>query len=510
MLANLLLSTAVSEAMAQAPAADAQARGWVIEPRIAVRETYNDNVSLSAAPERGELITQISPGISIRGRGPRLSGTLDYTADALFYSRTSENDSLFNTLSAAGNLEAVENFLFVDALGSISQQFISPFGARPADITTVTGNRVETRTWSVSPYVRGQALGGHTYELRNRNTVTTSNQAEVAEVHTQDWSASLASPITRFGWSIDGSSSDISYDDPLVLNRPDNESSSVRGRLFFQPDFSLRLWGIAGYEKNNYALGQVEQAYDIYGYGLRWQPTPRTTLEYEWEQRFFGEAPRFNFSHRTRLTSWTASYSKDDSSYQQEVLRIPAGSTAPLLDQMFLARFPDPAQRRDAVDRFMRSTGTPASLTSSLAFYSQQVLLVESLQGSVAILGAHNSIAFAASRSRSSTLTQTPPGVPADILLLAGSVVEQESYGLSASHRLAAFTSIGASAVRTYSRAEDPPLPESKNDFYTVTLSHTVSPKTTAFGGASYSRFESPGSPTAHARSVFAGLEHRF
>lgn len=503
--ATLILATAASDLAAQG----APARGWTVVPSIAVRGTYTDNVSLAAAPERGELVTQVSPGISISGRGARFSGNLSYTANALFYARNNENDRLVNTLSASGNLEAVESFFFIDAQGNVTQNFISPFAARPADIATVTDNRVETRTFSLSPYVRGQLFGGYAYELRNRNTWTTADSALVSKIHTRQWSGSLASPISLFGWGVDGSSSDISYDDELT-QRPDQETSIVRARLFFQPDASLRLSATRGHEENNYNSLAEKRSYSTYGYGLRWQPTPRTTAEFDWEHRFFGSSRLASFSHRTRLTAWTASYSRSASNFQQELLRLPPGNTVALLDQIFLARFPDPVQRQAAVEQFLRSTGTPLFLANPLAFFTQQILLEERVQGSMALLGVRNSITFTAFGSRSTALTDPVAAVPAELLLAAGSRIKQHGFGASASHQLTPFTGVGASANRTFSIGEDPPRPEARNDTYTLSLNHTVSPKTSTFGGATYTKFESAGSPSAYARSVFAGLEHRF
>jgi uncharacterized protein (PEP-CTERM system associated) len=389
----LLMTTA--QAFAQAEA-QAQARAWTIVPSIGLRGTYTDNVSLAAAPQRGEFVTQVSPAINILGRSSRFTGSLNYAANALFYARDSGQNRLANVLNAFGTLEAVENFFFVDAQGSISQNYISPFGARPPDIFTTTDNRAETRTFGLSPYLRGQFAGGYSYELRNRNTWTNSDTGALADVHTRQWTASLASPIPLFGWGIDASDSRISYE---ADNRPEQEERLVRARLFFQPDPALRLSVSAGREQNNYAL-QQERSYDIYGFGALWRPTPRTTAELNWERRFFGTSRLASLTHRTRLTAWSASYSRNVSTFQQELLRLPPGDTAALLDAIFLARIPDPTERRAAVEEFLRTSGMPAFLTNSLAFYTQQVFLQERLQGSAGIIGVRNSVTFTAFRSR--------------------------------------------------------------------------------------------------------------
>lgn len=495
--ASAALLVASTAALGQAP-------GWTIEPRIALRGTYTDNVSLAAAPERGEFVTQVSPGIGISGRTPRFTGSLTYDAHLLFYARERERDRIANTLAAAGTLEAVENFFFIDADSRISQNYASPFAPRPADITTVTDNRAETRSAALSPYVRGLLPGGYSYEVRNRNAWTTSDNDAIAKVHTRQWSASLASPIRLFGWSISGSDTNISREGPLA--RPDQDSRNVQARLIFQPDSTLRLYVSGGREENNFSL-QQERSYDTYGYGALWQPTPRTTTQFDWNHRFFGVARSASFAHRTRLTAWNVTYSRDITNLQQELLLRETGDTRDLIDAIFRARIPDPVERARAVDEFLRLTGLAGStFTVSSVFSTEQVFLQERLAGSMALIGARNSLTFNAFRSRSTSLGRI---VGAGFLSAEADRVDQHGFGLSASHRLTPFTSLTASANRLFSEAE-PSGVDARNDLLSLGFTHTLSPKTSTFAGATYTRFQSSAVATAHARSVFAGLSHRF
>src|SRR5947209_13430266 len=129
---------------------------WSISPDIALRETYTDNVFITGSTRASDLVTQITPGIRIEGSGARFKGALRYAPSAIFYSRNSQFDRIANNLQGLGTLEALERFLFVDASAAISQGFISPTSPQPADQTTITSNRLETRTASLSPYVRSQ------------------------------------------------------------------------------------------------------------------------------------------------------------------------------------------------------------------------------------------------------------------------------------------------------------------------------------------------------------------
>jgi uncharacterized protein (PEP-CTERM system associated) len=484
---------------------------WSITPDVTVTGTYNDNPTLAASSDaRGDFITQVSPGLRIDGRGPRFRANLNYRPSAIFYARNSGDNDFINTLSAFGNLEAIERFFFVEATGNIAQNFISPLGPRPADITTITPNRAETRTFGLSPYVRGEIGRGYAYELRNRNNWTSTNNEVLGDVQNTIWSARLSSPVRLFGWALDFEDSKLRYESEGISDRSDRESRLARGTIYMQPDPSVRLSASAGRERNNYALGEAQSS-STRGAGITWTPTVRTTADLQYERRFFGPSRLARFQHRTRLTAWNVSYSRSTSDFQQELLRLPPGNTAALLDVIFAARVPDPAERQAAVDQFLRTTGTPSFLSGPLAFYTQQIFLQERLEVSAGLLGVRNSLTFTVFTSDSNALSEGLVGAVPDAFL-AGSRIRQIGFGVRADHRLTPFTSIGASANRTKARQEEPSVSDSVNDSLALTLNHTLSPRTTAFGGVSLTNFETSGAGSSgqEARTAFVGVNHRF
>jgi uncharacterized protein (PEP-CTERM system associated) len=489
-------------------AARAYAGNWTVTPSIELRETYTDNAFLGTDPPRSDFVTQVTPGIRIDGRSPRLTANLSYTPTALFYARNSEANDVANFLDAFGRLEAVERFFFVEASGNISQSFITPFAPQPGDIAIATQNRVETRTLSLSPYVRFEGRDLE-YELRNRNTWTT-NSTDLGDIRTQSWTGHIGSPVRRFGWALEFDASDISRYN-LLIPRPDDKARLYRARLYYQPDPAWRLSASAGSEENNYVLNQMQQA-TIYGAGLGWRPSARTSADLEFEHRFFGPSRLARFSHRSRLTAWNVTYSRNTSTYQQEVLRLPPGNTTALLDSVFAARFSDPDQRQAAVEQFARSSGTPAFLANSLAFYTQRVYLREGLDASVALVGKRNSITVTAFAVESTDLPADALGLPSDTLLLAQRI-KQRGFGGYAQHRLTPSTSIGASASRAYASPQEPQGFETRDDHLSVLVSHMLSPKTITFAGVSVNRFDSEDPsfvPNQDSNSVFVGLNHRF
>jgi uncharacterized protein (PEP-CTERM system associated) len=481
---------------------------WTITPNISVTGTYTDNASLVGPPTGGDFIMQVAPGIHIDGRGGRFTGNLDYRANGILYSTNSSENRIANTLSARGTLEVIENFFYLEAFGNIGETFISPFAPRPGDVLSITDNRVESRTYGISPYVRGQVGNAFSYQVGYRDTWTDTNSGALANVRTSEWTGRAASPIRLFGWALDYNENNIVYGN-YGANK--QYSKLYRGTLYFQPDFTLRLNAGGGWEENNYSL--ETRSNNIYGGGISWKPTPLTSADFQYEHRYFGPSRVASLRHRTRLTAWTLAYSKNATTSQQALLTLPPGNVAALLDAIFTGSIPDPVARQAAVARFFQVTGVPAFLSSPVSFYTQQVFLQERVEASVALLGKRSSVILNAFRLKSQALTSNfNSAVPDAFSLTRGSAITQHGFGISANRSIASSTSLGAGATRTYSRQDIPATVNSRNDSLTLSLNKTLSPKTTTFAGFNYSRFTSEGaaSSTGQARSVFAGLNHRF
>jgi uncharacterized protein (PEP-CTERM system associated) len=500
-----------TQARDPATAADSRFRagGWSVQPSIDVRETYTDNAFPDSTEAKSDFVTQVTPGIRIEGRTPRLTASFNYAPTVLFFAQNSEANDVVNNLSAYANLEAVERFFFIEGSGYIAQSYVSPFAPRPTDIVSSTQNRLETRTATLSPYVRHEGRDLE-YELRNRNIWTSSDQSGLGNFRTQQWTGRVAGPVRRFGWALEFDDITITHYDALV-NRPDDKGRLYRGRLYWQPDPAWRLSASAGSEENNFVLQEVQRT-TIYGAALAWRPSSRTTADLEYENRFFGPYRLARFTHRTRLTAWSMSYSRNYSTFQQEALRLPAGDTTALLDAAFAGRIPDPDQRRAAVEQFQRASGTPAFLSNSTAFYTQQVFLYEVVDASFAIIGARNSITFTAYAGESSQISADALGVLPDALLLAN-IIRQRGFAVYVDHKLTPLTSIGGFASRIYTDQVQPAGFPSKNDYFRLLLSYTASPKTTLYTGVALNRYDTeiPNfRPNWDSTSVFAGLNHRF
>ena len=72
---------------------DSSAGDWRVLPRLNLLGTYSDNVRLAAGgfggAQGGDFVTQINPGVVIRGQAPRYNVSVDYTMNNLIYAENS-------------------------------------------------------------------------------------------------------------------------------------------------------------------------------------------------------------------------------------------------------------------------------------------------------------------------------------------------------------------------------------------------------------------------------------
>jgi hypothetical protein len=67
---------------------------WKIVPGLDLKETYSDNITLAPpGNEKSDFVTQINPGISLTGTGPRLKVNARYGMQNLFYAEESNRNA---------------------------------------------------------------------------------------------------------------------------------------------------------------------------------------------------------------------------------------------------------------------------------------------------------------------------------------------------------------------------------------------------------------------------------
>ena len=334
-------------------------------------------------------------------------------------------------------MEPVEDFFFVEGAVRASQQYISPFGPQPDDNIGVTNNRYTSAGFRVSPYIRGVFSGGATYLLRYDAIWSTVGYPQTlsgaTSSYTQRWTGRIDSPIRTFGWSLDASATSTKFTDQQAVT-----NEIVRGYLKYRPDPQVLLYGIGGYEWNNYYL--TESSNVVYGVGGEWRPSERTNVTGNWQERFFGSEYLARVTHRNPFSAFNVNASRNIATYPQLLFAAPAGGdVAALVDAAFTTRIPDPVQRAEAVASFLATSGLPATLQSPLNYYVQQVFLYEQQSATFTLLGARNATAFTLYNRKQEVISG---GTGAVLPAPFGAVQNNTQRGgaLSFSHRLTPVT----------------------------------------------------------------------
>lgn len=476
-------------------------RAWTIKPRVSLTETLTDNVAINRnqGNKEGDLITQLSPGIRIEGKSARLKAYVDYALNAQFYAK-SDNSRTQNSLNGFGTLEAVDNWLFLDANARIAQQAISAFGAQSPSSTSINANSTETSTFGFSPYIRGQIGGLVDYGLRYNRSTTRSSASTVSNIDLAEWSGQLkgSTPFRNLQWSLDASNQAVDYS-----SGRETEASRMTGRLTYALTPQFRIIGSGGWEENNYASID-QQGRTTHGYGLDWNPTERTQFSAFKERRFFGDGHNISFSHRFPRSSIRFTDSRDVSVLPNQFANQGYGSLYDVIAAQF-AGLPEP-DRTTAIQNFFAANPTlnpNAQVTSG--FLTSRATIQRRQQLSVVLLGVRNSITFLANRSISqSTLASN---AVADDFSRA-SEIRQQGFSVNYSHQLSQRTSLNALLSRQESTGTGTNTLKTTTNLYQVNVATKLGAKTS--GSVSVRHTESDGTTSFKENAIIGTVTYTY
>jgi uncharacterized protein (PEP-CTERM system associated) len=316
---------------------------WTITPRVSVGEIYSDNINLDDDDKEGDLITELTPGINIVGEGGRITGELDYQLQSLFFLSNSDASGVSQQMDANATAEVTKNFFFVDATSRFGQSIVDAQGTISRNNVNDAGNQTDFYAYGISPYILphfgGYADGTFRYSLDHvRYDDDVSNSLE------NRFDASLVSG-RKFGplaWS-----ADYVFDD-INRSKAENvryENAAADARYFINRKFSLVAQ--AGYANNDFDSSEEIENGSYWAVGGLWQPSRyyslealsgknldtvtvslnpgrRTSLQVTYRDRKVGlndgEAWLGTFRHRTRQTNWSADYTEDTTTQQQQQL----------------------------------------------------------------------------------------------------------------------------------------------------------------------------------------------
>lgn len=468
-LATVLLMAAATSALAQQATTQTGGRAWLIKPRISMTMTATDNGRVGGNSKgESDLIAELAPGIRVDARSARLRGYLDYSLRGQHYLNDSSSRTQ-NALNAFGTFEAIDDWLFIDVSGNISQQSISAFGTQSND-SLQNSNSTETATYRLSPYIRGKLGNTVDYQLRYSASTTRADSGNASDVDVGQWVGRLggSTPFQNLRWSIDANSQTTEYS-----NGRKTDADLLRAMATYAITPQFRISASGGWERNNYSSLDQESR-STHGYGFDWNPTPRTQISIFKESRFFGDSHRFSLSHRFPMSSVSYSDSKDVSVLPNQFASAGLGANfndfLPLLSQICVqqggANLSQAQIENCARDLFV-ILGLNKQTVSS--FLATRASVQRQQQLAYVLYGARNSLTLQLNRSESSSLLSAA----AIDDFSQSSTVRQRGMTLGFSHRLSPLSNLNATASRQRSTGQG-----NGSNLKTTTTAYVVSAST--------------------------------
>ena len=396
---------------------------WRISPTLKVSEIWTDNINLTEEEfAHSDLITQVSPGLTITNRTRRLVVDVRAQLNAFEYLNDSDKrsrrglelDELGEGVSKVqrsyrGSLrgELARDLFFIDASAARGQQSISAFGPRITGDSYSNANRADIETWSISPYLVRRFGNVASGQLRfTRDAVGGASYVGFNQTSGNTLQASLASgPAFRtVAWGLNYTDQDLQG-----ARYGNSSTKNLSGNVRYILNRQWSLLGNAGYDRYEYeGLGGGQKGAN-WSLGFAWTPSPRTSVQATAGRHFFGNTGSLLAVHRSRYTSWNVSYSDAITTSRQQFMLPSTIDTASLLDSMFATAYPDPVERERVVAAYMQQSGLPPSLSDSVNYLTNRFIRQKQLRASMlyrkglstASLSAHSSDRTALSNQQS-------------------------------------------------------------------------------------------------------------
>lgn len=302
----------------------ALAAEWDVEPAVSVAATYTDNLRLRAPDESvDELVTEVSPSISLTATGDRLKTEFSYRLQALRYSDREDFDEVLDYSALNGTANLIGKNLLLDFSGSISQQTIDASQRNAISGISQADNRSEVGVYSISPrFWRqigntsslsvGVRFGGVEYD----DPVLTDSESTGIFA-----TVSGAPPSTPLSWRLNFNKSDIDYDtgSNVQLQRAGGEFAWAFNR-------SLSVVASIGDENNTFAqlFGPRKIDGSYWSIGGRGQLGRLTSYSFSAGEQHFGDSYGFSLQRTAGKLTTDISYAEETTTRGAQQLQYEA------------------------------------------------------------------------------------------------------------------------------------------------------------------------------------------
>jgi uncharacterized protein (PEP-CTERM system associated) len=309
---------------------DRRAPPILIQPRVSVFEGYTDNPR-STPGNFSDALTRLQGGTTISVDTVRLQGQMNGELDYQKYARTPEQDRLNAKFLAYGLGTVVQDHVFVNARGAITQAsrtgglgFASPDVIQQSDQTQVI-------TASLSPFAR-YSFGGYVdSELRYNHSLSMFQQGGLlgnsnapALPNLSDASSDGITATLATGRLFTLLVSKLTLDERKIDSESAARSKQLRAYDDLEYQFNQKFAGIArlGYENLDYPLQPAASfSGPAWAVGGRYTPFPGSYLSanYGRQDGLLGFSGTLRYEI-TPLTIALASYARNRASQQEQIL----------------------------------------------------------------------------------------------------------------------------------------------------------------------------------------------
>lgn len=477
--------------------AGAGAQGLVLTPSLAVTVTATTNRELSSDPVQGDVVTQVSPGLSMVSRRGPVQGTLNYSLNGVAHARESSLNSVYHNLAASGQASGFDGRLGLSANASANRQVVSALGTQGAGLGASNANQTQVFTYGVSPYLNGLLPGGISYRAQLSYNATDARETALGDTRSAATTVRLGGKRGEIGWAFDAS---------RQINEDGEGLRSHNGRLALslshQPDIEWQIGARGGMESDDTRTGRSERSW-TWGAGIAWLPTPRTVVKLEVDKRFFGRSHLLSLSHRMARMVVSASDSRNF-----QVGGVAGRSTISnydLFDRQFQSTEPDPVRRDALVRGFLAANGLDGdALAVTGGFLTAGPTVNRTRNLTTAYQGIRSTLTLSYVLTTTETFGERAAAGGTD----QPGRVKQHGLTLAWSHRLSPESSlvVTASSQRSQGEARQP-----GNDLRSITTSWTsrLGPYTSLSLGVRHVDFDSESNPYTES-ALFGSLRMRF
>lgn len=302
-----------------------------------------DNVFLSADNLAvGETVITVVPEFFFTKDSERLNANLRYRPEAYFYTSLDDVDDVFHSVDASLTTMLARDKFFLK-IGAVNFQSITtPDGQFPTSNLPVSGNRVDTRTFEISPYWEQRI--GQANLLAEVGYRGADYDDDLYQSHNERYGLLQLNNFESqqgLAWGLDYQYRRMEYD----ISTP-WDFQRAAANLGVWVNRGLRVFVIGGAETSLDDLYTSNMDEDFWEAGFQYKPNQRMDLELAAGERSYGTSFRGNFTYTLRRGDISITYDEGPSTRGELVFERRSITDTDNLDNIL--------DEPGATDRFLR------------------------------------------------------------------------------------------------------------------------------------------------------------